>query len=56
MTLFMDVTRVRHKTLSHYNLIIIIILYSEINPETEDPEVIPITGPPTLLHLNAIYN
>ena len=26
------------------------------NPETEDPEVIPIKGPPTSLHLNTIYN
>ena len=29
-------------------MIMIIILYSESNnPETEDPEIIPITGPPT---------
>ena len=38
-------------------IIIIIILYSELlitNPETEDPEVIPIRGPPTQLHLNII--
>ena len=29
-------------------IIIIIILYSELtNPEMEDPEAIPITGPPT---------
>jgi len=30
----------------HSNLIII-ILHSEYNPEKEDPEVIPIKGPPT---------
>jgi len=28
-------------------IIIIITLYSEYNPKKEDPEVIPIKGPPT---------